>query len=74
MLLLNDTDVSSAALIADLIRQCFANTGFPVVRTQTVSIGVTQATEDDNIDTLCTRVDTALYKAKKTGKNKVIVI
>ncbi len=74
MLLLKDTDVSSAALIADLIRQCFANTGFPVVRTQTVSIGVTQATEDDNIDTLCTRVDTALYKAKKTGKNKVIVI
>ena len=74
MLLLNNTDVSSAALIADLIRQCFANTTFPVVRTQTVSIGVTQATPDDNIDTLCTRVDTALYKAKKTGKNKVVVI
>ena len=74
MLILNNTDVSSAALIADLIRQCFANTTFPVVRTQTVSIGVTQATADDNIDTLCTRVDTALYKAKKTGKNKVVVI
>lgn len=74
MLLLNDTDVSGAALIADLIRQCFANTCFPVVRTQTVSIGVTQANKDDNIDTLCTRVDTALYKAKKTGKNKVVLI
>ncbi len=74
MLILNNTDVSSAALIADLIRQCFANTTFPLVRTQTVSIGVTQATADDNIDTLCTRVDTALYKAKKTGKNKVVVI
>jgi len=74
MLLLNDTDVSAAALIADLIRQCFANTSFPAVRTQTVSIGVTQANKDDNIDTLCTRVDTALYKAKKTGKNKVVVI
>lgn len=74
MLLLNDTDVSGAALIADLIRQCFENTSFPSVRTQTVSIGVTQAREDDNIDTLCTRVDTALYKAKKTGKNKVVVI
>ncbi len=74
MLILNNTDVSSAALIADLIRQCFANTTFPLVRTQTVSIGVTQAMADDNIDTLCTRVDTALYKAKKTGKNKVVVI
>lgn len=74
MLLLNDTDISAATLIADLIRQCFSNTSFPSVRTQTVSVGVTQAREDDNIDTLCTRVDTALYKAKKTGKNKVVVI
>lgn len=74
MLLLNDTDISAATLIADLIRQCFANTSFPLVRTQTVSVGVTQARKDDSIDTLCTRVDTALYKAKKTGKNKVVVI
>jgi len=74
MLLLNNTDISAAALIADLIRQCFANTNFPEIRPQTISIGVTQAREEDSLDTLCTRVDTALYKAKKTGKNKVVVI
>lgn len=74
MLLLNNTDISAAALIADLIRQCFANTNFPEIRSQTISIGVTQAREEDSLDTLCTRVDTALYKAKKTGKNKVVVI
>ena len=44
------------------------------MRTQTISIGVTQAKEDDSLDTLCTRVDTALYQAKKTGKNKVVVL
>lgn len=72
MLLLRDTDISAATLIADLIRQCFSNTDFPSIRRQTVSIGVTQAKEDDTIDTLCTRVDTALYRAKKSGKNCVI--
>lgn len=74
MLVLPNTDLSSATLIADLIRQCFENTHFPGIRTQTVSVGVTQATPQDTTDTICTRVDEALYHAKKTGKNKVVVI
>ncbi len=74
MLLLHDTDVSTAAFIAELIRQCFANTSFPLVRSQTVSLGVTQTNGEDTLDSLCSRVDSALYKAKKTGKNKVVVI
>lgn len=74
MMLLQNTDASSAAYIADLIRRCFANTAFPVARPQTVSLGVTQAKPDDTPDSLCTRVDMALYNAKKGGKNKVVVI
>ncbi len=74
MMLLHDTDVNAAAYIADLIRQCFANTKFPSVRTQTVSLGVTQAKADDTLDILCMRVDEALYKAKKDGKNRVTVV
>lgn len=73
MMLLHNTDDSAAAYIADLIRQCFANTDFPGIRPQTVSLGVTQAKADDTLDTLCTRVDMALYKAKKSGKNRVVV-
>lgn len=73
MMLLHNTDDSAAAYIADLIRQCFANTDFPGIRPQTVSLGVTQAKEEDTLDTLCTRVDMALYKAKKSGKNRVVV-
>ncbi len=74
MMLLYDTDLSAASCIADLIRQCFANTDFPAMRSQTVSLGVTQARADDTLDRLCTRVDAALYKAKKNGKNQVVVI
>ena len=71
MVLLRGTDASSAAYIADLMRECFANTSLPGIRPQTVSLGVTQAKEDDTVDSLCTRVDTALYRAKKNGKNRV---
>lgn len=74
MLVLADTELSAASLIAELIRQCFENTNFPSIRSQTVSIGVTQAKPEDTADTLCSRVDAALYKAKKTGKNKVITL
>lgn len=74
MLLMSDIDSSNAAFAANLIRQCFANTTYPVARIQTVSIGVTQAREDDTLDALCTRVDDALYKAKRTGKNRVVVL
>ena len=71
MVLLRNTDASSAAYIADLMREIFANTKFPGIRPQTVSLGVTQARVEDTVDSLCTRVDMALYKAKKGGKNRV---
>lgn len=74
MLVLANTEISTATLISDLIRQCFENTSFPSIPSQTISVGVTQAHDKDTFDSLCTRVDMALYKAKKTGKNKVIII
>ena len=39
----------------------------------TASFGVAQAKKDDSIETLIDRADKALYEAKKTGKNKVVV-
>ncbi|MCM1123197.1 MAG: diguanylate cyclase [Eubacterium sp.] len=71
MVLLRGTDANSAAYIADLMRESFANTGFRNIRPQTVSLGVTQARADDTVDSLCSRVDMALYRAKKNGKNRV---
>lgn len=73
MLLLPDCDIHHAEEIAERIRQCFADTSFQQANSLTVSIGVSQAREDDTLDTLCVRVDEALYDAKQTGKNKVVV-
>lgn len=73
MMVLPGTDRSAATLIAELVRQCFENTVLSGIRPQTISLGVTQAMEEDTLDSLCTRVDAALYKAKKSGKNKVVV-
>lgn len=74
MLLLHDTELSAASYIAELIRQCFANTFFPDMRSQTISLGVTQVKPDDTSDSLCIRVDGGLYQAKKTGKNRVFTV
>lgn len=73
MMLLYDAEVSDAAAVAELLRQHFADTVFPDVHPQTISAGVTQADSSDTIDSLLSRVDAALYQAKKTGKNKVVV-
>lgn len=74
MLLLHDTEITAAAYIAEFLRQCFANTAFPNMRSQTISLGVTQVKPDDTSDSLCIRVDGGLYQAKKTGKNRVCIV
>ncbi len=38
----------------------------------TISIGATQYLEDDTIDSFIARADAGLYKAKETGRNKVL--
>jgi len=73
MLLLPECDIHHATEIAERIRKCFAGTAFQQAHALTVSIGVSQARSNDTLDTLCVRVDEALYHAKQTGKNKVVV-
>ena len=73
MLLLPHTNASAAASIAEDIRKRFEETEYAGTQRQTVSIGVTEAREDDSLDTLLSRVDHALYEAKRSGKNAVCV-
>ena len=38
----------------------------------TVSIGVTACKRDDTAETMISRADKALYKAKRSGKNRAV--
>ena len=74
MVLLSNSDAEEAAALAEKIRLEFASISYETAGCQTVSIGVTQARDGEDADTLYNRVDKALYTAKANGKNQVVKI
>ena len=73
MVLLPNSDEKRATEVAELFRQNFAAIDFPKAKNRTMSLGVTELIVGEDADIACMRVDSALYEAKKTGKNKVVV-
>ncbi len=74
IVLLNRTDLEGAKLVAErLLTLCRNNK--PLFQNQqitvTLSIGLTKIKADDTIDTIIERSDTALYNAKKNGKDRL---
>lgn len=76
MIILPNTRKEDAGVVAERLRGRVENSplsvdGSPVVTT--VSIGVASFPEDGStVDELVNAVDTALYKAKRQGKNRVV--
>ena len=71
-----DTALTDALQVAERLRLALANTTVTLPEGQhiqiTVSMGVTSTQPNDtHIDDLLKRVDTALYQAKNTGRNRV---
>jgi len=74
IILLNRTDIEGAHLVAErLLTLCRNNK--PLFQNQqiavTLSIGMTKIKEKDTIDTIIERSDTALYRAKNNGKDRL---
>lgn len=74
MLLFKNYSVKQAYDVAESIRVRFSNTKFKKCENKTISIGVTSIKEHENSDNACIRVDNALYQAKNTGKNRIVVL
>lgn len=84
VILLPHTDVSSARLLAERVREAISNTSFALpsgeLLTVTVSIGISEfvpGIDDVDLktvgDSLIARADVALYAAKSAGRDRVIV-
>jgi diguanylate cyclase (GGDEF)-like protein len=78
VVLMNNCNVIEASKILDDFRQRFQELVFTTEEAQfssTISIGVAEFRPDSKIepDALLVNADKAMYKAKETGRNKVIV-
>ncbi len=72
--ILQNTDMEGAMLLAERIRELIENHVFIHKQSQlkvTASIGVSVLTSDDDYLNLIEKADSALYKAKKNGRNQI---
>jgi len=73
MIFLPHTSIHVAKEIAQRVRIAVYECDFSVVEHVTISLGVTAYTNAQDDSDILKRVDTALYKAKALGRNRVVV-
>ncbi len=78
VILFPGTDVESASSVAERLRKAIENTRFIYNKQEiavTISIGVTEIKSDDaNLEAIFNRADTAMYEAKKKGRNLIVTL
>jgi polar amino acid transport system substrate-binding protein len=71
LVLCPDTDLPGCETLAEQIRKGIAEHEFPEKRVLNASLGVAVHQQDEKADAMIARVDKALYRAKKHGRNRV---
>lgn len=71
VILLRDCALEQALAIAEKIRSRIADSPFDDVSAVSVSVGVAERRQDDDLTSWLARADSALYKAKRAGRNAV---
>lgn len=72
VLVCRDTDIESACAIADKLRELIANQTLHKDIQITASFGVATLKTNGNLEQLFKAADTALYRAKAAGRNRVV--
>ncbi|MHC1791730.1 diguanylate cyclase [Solidesulfovibrio sp.] len=73
LLLTPETNAEEAARLAERLREAIEKHAFPAVKRLTCSFGVSAMTPGDSPESLIARADAALYAAKQSGRNRVVV-
>jgi len=71
MILVPESTAETAHELAERLRKEIESHDFSTKEKITVSIGVTTYRDGDSADSIITRVDNALYKAKENGRNRI---
>ena len=74
IVLLQQTDGKIAFSIAERIRKALSETDLLKNKyVVTASFGISQFKSDENVETFINRADTALYRAKQSGRNQSVL-
>jgi diguanylate cyclase (GGDEF)-like protein len=74
ILIYTGTDSDGVLSLAESLRSNIENHAFESVGKITASLGVTTYQPGDTMESIISRADKALYKAKDSGRNRVIII
>lgn len=74
IVLLPNTDLHEAGLVAEKLRKAIEESSHPVAGTVTCSFGVAERNENETYNKWYQRVDEALYQAKNNGRNRVTIV
>ncbi len=77
LVIMPETDLSAAALVAERLRRTIAGEPFAIERGQramdvTISVGIAALAGGDDPASVLKRADAALYRAKRDGRNRVV--
>ena len=74
IIICSETKVEDAYILAEKLRKLVEEYNFKTVKHKTCSFGVSSfLTDDKNYEEIVKRADDALYKAKNSGRNKVVL-
>jgi diguanylate cyclase (GGDEF)-like protein len=71
MIIIPDADRTHTAALAEKLRQTIEQHDFETIGHITASFGVTQIDPNESEEAIIKRADTALYRAKENGRNRV---